>query len=407
MSIQFDLIIIGGGAAGFFTAICAKQANPNLSVLLLEATNNVLTKVKVSGGGRCNVTHNCFEPKKLMLQYPRQHKQLRQNFAVFGPKETIAWFQQQGVQLKTESDGRMFPVSNTSSTIVECLHQLAKRYQIQINLHSPVKSIIKTDVGFTVQTDKEQLVADKVVLATGGAPSGYKLLQQLGHQPIESAPSLFTFKINDRQLTDLSGVSLPWVKGKLVFTNGESLQQEGPLLVTHWGLSGPCILRLSAWGARVLKKNNYQAKLEIDFFPSVHHEALRAQLLAYKDTPKQIKNWPIDLPQRFWEYLLAQQKLPLEQSAVNIKDKLLNQFAEKLKAWPFEVNGKGQFKEEFVTAGGLNLDELNMKTYESLLVPNLYVVGELLNIDGVTGGFNFQNAWTSGYLAAQAITSKT
>ena len=406
MNDSFDLIVVGAGAAGFFSAINAKLTSLKLNILILEGSRHSLAKVKISGGGRCNVTHACYQPNKLLGFYPRQSKGLQDNFKQFGPKETIDWFKAHGVELKTEADGRLFPQSNRSETIIDCLQNLAKKHSITLVKQTPVTNISKTDHEFVLTTPDETYTCKKLVLATGSSPSGYKLVESLGHKTIFPAPSLFTFKVNDPQLTELAGISVPWAKGKLTIEGKASIEQEGPLLVTHWGLSGPCILKLSAWGARELRESQYKATLLIDWFPEIHHDALRQKLLECKETPKLIKNWPLGLPQRLWEYLLKQEKLPLELSAVNVKDKPINRFSEKLKAWPIEINGKGVFKEEFVTAGGVNLEELNLRTYESLICPGLFIVGELLNIDGVTGGFNFQNAWTSGYLAAQAISEK-
>lgn len=407
-----DVVVVGGGAAGFFAAIAAKEANPALEVMILEATQHVLSKVKISGGGRCNVTTSTWDVPDLMTHYPRSYRKVAANFYEFGPQQVAEWFKSKGMPLVTEADGRMFPKTNTSETIVEGLIAEARRLGIIIQTGSRVGSIERHDdeapCRFLVHVDKrdEPFQANFVVLASGGAKGGYQLAASLGHTLVSPKPSLFTFCVADRWLNDLTGVSVPYVKVRLTVEGlKKPFIQDGPILITHWGLSGPCILKLSAWGARELYDTAYHAILSVDWFPEVHDEALRQALLTLKaEHPhKQWRNVPTELPQRLWEYFLHAADIDPEQEACTLKDKPINQLAHRLKHWEFNITGKGPFKEEFVTAGGVPLTELNVKTYESKRCEGVYVVGELLNMDGVTGGYNFQNAWTSGYLTGQAI----
>lgn len=405
----WDVIVIGGGAAGFFVAINLKHKQPSAKILIVEGGQKLLSKVKISGGGRCNVTHACYNPKELLNFYPRGHRKLQNNFTTFGPTQTVEWFEQQGVTLKTEADGRLFPDTNDSQTIVDCLLTETRQTGISIKTGCFITAIDKTQQGFTLKTNADSISAKNLVLATGGSPKGFKLANSLGHQCIDAVPSLFTFCIKDAKLNNLSGLSVPKVSAQLMFdkpAKDKPLTQTGPLLVTHWGFSGPAILKLSAFGARLLAEANYTATLLVDFFPDSDFEALRQTLLNWKQEhyKKQLKNAPSLLPERLWHYLLESLGLDLTQQLDTIKQKPFNKLAEQLKRWPFSINGKGVFKEEFVTAGGVPLNEIDLKTYESKPCPNLYIVGELLNIDGVTGGFNFQNAWTSGYIASQSIT---
>ncbi|MEB3206736.1 MAG: NAD(P)/FAD-dependent oxidoreductase [Vampirovibrionales bacterium] len=414
MTSNWDAVVIGGGAGGFMSALSAKVNQPNLRILILEGSPRVLAKVQISGGGRCNVTHDCNDPSHLLAHYPRGHKSLLQNFRQFGPLQTRHWFESRGVPLKTEADGRIFPQSDTSQSIIDCLLNEAKRLGVKIQTGQSVRGLnhMNSGGGFEIQTDSENIHAQKIVLATGSAPSGVKLAAAMGHRMIAGVPSLFTFCIDDAALTSLAGVSVNPVRGHLKISGHDPCLQQGALLITHWGVSGPCILKLSAWGARALAAVGYQAPLIIDWLPNVSSEALRGAFnLAKQHQPqKQLKNLHCELlsplPQRFWEYLLCKLDVPCDRIISEVKDKTLNRLAESLKHWPLTITGKGVFKEEFVTAGGVALSDIHLPTYESLICPGLYVVGELLNIDGVTGGFNFQNAWTSGYLAGRAIAQK-
>lgn len=350
-----------------------------------------------------------------MTNYPRSYRKVAANFYEFGPQQVVEWFESKGMSLVTEADGRMFPKTNTSETIVEGLTDEARRLGITIRTASRVGSIEKQHEDFSdasyrflVHVDKRDVPfqANHIVLASGGARGGYQLAASIGHELVSPKPSLFTFCVEDRWLNDLTGVSVPDVKATLSVDGvKKTFVQEGPILITHWGLSGPCILKLSAWGARELYDTAYRATLTVDWFPEHHDEALRQQLIALKaEHPhKQWGNVPITLPQRLWEYFLHAADIDPEQETCTLKDKPINQLAHRLKHWDFPITGKGPFKEEFVTAGGVPFKELNVKTYESKLCQGVHVVGELLNMDGVTGGYNFQNAWTSGYLTGQAI----
>ncbi|MFN8614818.1 MAG: NAD(P)/FAD-dependent oxidoreductase [Vampirovibrionales bacterium] len=410
---QADILVIGGGAAGFFAALNAKEANPTAHVVILEATHQPLAKVKISGGGRCNVTHACYEPADLANHYPRSHKTLRHLFTQFGPAQTVEWFQSRGVTLKTESDGRLFPTTNDSQTIIHCLQRERTQLGIPLQLGERVQSITQTPSGYTVLTQSKARTtswqSQSIIVATGGGRAGYKLLENLGLAMVSPCPSLFTFKVNDPALQALQGVSVPHVVGRLVFKEGKPIIQEGPLLITHWGLSGPCILRLSAWGARVLQAQGYQAQLLINWCPKLTQDTLRQWLLTNKQKhPKQqlVNQSPVNIPKRLWEYLLSQHGQQAGYQATTLwgelPNKALNLFTEALMRWPIAIAGKGVFKEEFVTAGGVATTALHLKTYEIKAFPKLYVIGEAVDVDGITGGFNFQHAWTSGWLAGQA-----
>lgn len=404
-----DVVIIGGGAAGFFAAIQAKTQAPKLSVQLLEAAKKPLGKVKISGGGRCNVTHHCFDIARLINHYPRGQKELRGIFHRFGPQETIDWFQSQGIKLKTEGDGRMFPVSDSSQTIVDALVQTAQEAGVQVHSQHPVKSLSPKDGGFQIVTPKKTWQAKAVILATGSAKPAYQWVQTLGHSLHKPVPSLFTFVIEDSRLQGLSGISAPEVSGKLKVEGQKPLEQAGPILITHWGLSGPVILRLSAWGARMLFESDYRATLVIDWCPKLDEGALRDAFNTIKsESPKKqmASINPAGLARRLWENLLCHNQLEPESLWVELSKKGINRLVESLKRCDFQVSGKGPFKEEFVTCGGVPLKEIDLKTMESRRVPGLYLVGELIDVDGLTGGFNFQNAWSTGFLAGQGVAGK-
>lgn len=399
-----QVIVIGGGAAGFFAAIHARRIDPTLEVLLLEAAPKALGKVKISGGGRCNVTTSCFEVSQLVQHYPRGQRELIGVFKRFGPQDTVKWFEAQGVRLKTEADGRMFPVTDNSQTIVDCLLQTARSSGIQILTKTPVKTVSKPGDQFVIETEARTYFADAVLLATGSSPKAYQWVQAMGHQVISPVPSLFTFNIQDKCLAGLAGISFPHVVAKLVLPGEKPVVQEGPMLITHWGLSGPVVLRLSAWGARVLHQHHYQGELVVDFVPAMTQETLRNLLLSSKQSAKQIGNLcPVDLPKRFWQQLLASEAMESEMLWQAVPQKSLNRLSEALKRRVFAIKGKGVFKEEFVTAGGVPLKEIDMKTMQSRQIPGLYLAGELIDVDGVTGGFNFQNAWSTGWIAGEAM----
>ncbi|KAL3675087.1 hypothetical protein R1sor_025035 [Riccia sorocarpa] len=442
---QKRLVVVGGGAAGVYGALRAKSLCPHVEVIVLEK-GQLLSKVRISGGGRCNVTTGLFwDPKPLAGQYPRGHKDLRGSyFFSHGPADTVAWFTERGVALKTEDDGRMFPASNSSSTIVDCLLQEAKRingkkrtnpvmffddYELQdgnavsfvrqeFETKSVVKKVSRNQQKFEISIGENDsrvqgvISADAVLLATGSALQGYRIARELGHSIIEPVPSLFTFKVADKALTELAGVSFQRVKVELELP--EQLQrfpgfiQDGPMLITHWGLSGPVILRLSAWGARHLFASKYKCVIWVDFTPSIELEELKELLLKHKEKSQKsnIGTYApeeLTLVRRFWVYLLERQGLDKEMKWARISSKALHQLALLLKRCSFSVSGKGEFKEEFVTAGGVPLAEISLRTMESRICPGLFFAGEILDVDGVTGGFNFQNAWTGGYIAGTTV----
>ncbi|MBL1179432.1 NAD(P)/FAD-dependent oxidoreductase [Pantanalinema sp. GBBB05] len=401
------VIVIGGGAAGFFGAIACAQNHPDLDVILLEAAREPLAKVRISGGGRCNVTHACFEPALLIQNYPRGGKALRGAFTRFQPKDTVEWFAHQGVRLKTEADGRMFPVTDQSATIVECLMRAATQAGVRLWTGAIVKQVTHQNDRFQVELKSgESLVGDRLLLATGSSPQGYVIARSLGHVIEPPVPSLFTFNLRDPRFDDLAGVSLPSVKLRLKVGDAQ-LEQTGAILITHWGVSGPAVLKLSAWGARVLHDHHYQATLQINWIPSLNPEILRQQLLSVKsEFPRRTiaANCPIPIPRRLWERLTATAGIDAEQRWAEVANKNLNQLIQELTQGQYRVSGKGAFKEEFVTCGGVSLKQVDFKTMSSRCCPGLYLAGEILDIDGVTGGFNFQSAWTTGYLAGQAIS---
>jgi predicted Rossmann fold flavoprotein len=418
----WDIAVIGGGAAGVFAAIHAAEQYLNNSgelanIVLIESGAKLLSKVKISGGGRCNVTHDCMAPKELLAFYPRSNRKLEGAFRQFGPSETVAWFTKRGVKLKTEPDGRIFPVTDDSQTIMDCLLGELRHYKVYIKTNTAVNSIAMGDDVVEILTNGKPIAAKRAVLATGGNQRGYPLAQQLGHQCVSPIPSLFTFELpKSSPFCELSGVTLPHISARLVWSDGlkvdgkkaKPLSQSGPLLFTHWGLSGPAVLKLSAWGARALAAVNYKITCEVDFFPEYTEDALREELLAIKacGEGRQLGNEPpTQLPKRLWQVLLSEHGIPPEHISRDCPNKLLNTFASALKRWPMPVCGKGPFKEEFVTAGGVPLNEVDLKTFISQINPAIGLAGELLNVDGVTGGFNFQHAWTSGALAGRAIAS--
>ncbi|MBC6432497.1 NAD(P)/FAD-dependent oxidoreductase [Nostoc sp. HG1] len=403
------IVVIGGGAAGFFGAIACAKANPDAQVTLLEASRQPLAKVLISGGGRCNVTHACFLPEELVQNYPRGAKALRGALTRFGPQDTVDWFAAGGVYLKTEADGRMFPVTNSSETIVESLIKAVATSGVKLRIGTHVTSVTATDGGFDILLKSgDPIKCDRLLLATGSSLVGYKIVKELGHQIEPPVPSLFTFNIADPQLRALAGVSVNSAQLRLSGGGKSQLQQTGPLLITHWGLSGPAVLKLSAWGARVLHQSRYQATLLINWLPQLQQEQVREKVLAVKDEwgKKAIAlHRGVDLPHRLWQYIIARAGITTEDRWAEISSKTLNQLLQELTQGQYLISGKGAFKEEFVTCGGVNLKEVNFKTMESRLVPGLYFAGEILDIDGVTGGFNFQSAWTTGYLAGIAMAA--
>ena len=416
------VVVIGGGAAGFFGAISCAAAHPHTQVTLLEAGRQPLSKVRISGGGRCNVTHACFDPATLVQYYPRGSKALRGAFSRFQPKDTVAWFQSHGVQLKTEADGRMFPVTDSSETIIDCLIGVAEDVGVRLRTGTAVKSIkqqlpplptphspLPTQGEFEIELKTGEIVrCDRLLLATGSNPQGYAIAKDFGHTVESPVPSLFTFNIPDPRLQDLAGVSVNDVRLQLPEAPPTLKEQTGPLLITHWGVSGPAVLKLSAWGARFLHEQHYKTPLLINWLPQYKQDNLRQMLLAVKSQlpRRQIAtSCPIPIPKRLWMSLVTSVGIGAEERWAEVSKKALNQLVQELNQGRYLIKGKGVFKEEFVTCGGVNLKEVDFKTMESRLVPGLYFAGEILDIDGVTGGFNFQSAWTTGWLAGQAMGS--
>jgi predicted Rossmann fold flavoprotein len=402
MNQNFDIIIVGGGAAGFFTAINIVEKNPKLKVAILERGAEVLNKVRISGGGRCNVTHACFEPNELVKFYPRGEKELRGPFHQFCSGDTIEWFDKHGVELKIEPDGRMFPVSNSSQTIIDCFLKATQKLGIAVLTGQSVQSIFKKDTVWKVETQSENYLAEKLILATGSNPKVWEMLQNFGHAIISPVPSLFTFNIKDSRIKELPGVAAQVT----VKVKDTKLTSTGPLLITHWGMSGPAILKLSAWGARILHDKNYQFTIFVNWLNDEETTDVEKKLkdLKQEHAKKSVsKKSPFELTNRLWESLVLASGIEVETKWADLSKIQLQNLANQLTNGTFQVNGKSTFKEEFVTAGGINLKEINFKTMESKLNENLYFAGEIVNIDAITGGFNFQNAWTSGFIVANSI----
>lgn len=399
---MYDLIVVGGGAAGFFGAIRFKELAPRARVAVLERSSKPLRKVSISGGGRCNVTHRCDDIERLLEAYPRGGPRLETLLRRFMPNDTVEWFRHRGVKLKTESDGRMFPVTDRSQTVVDCLLQAARSLDIEFLGNSTVTHLSGDKGRFLLALKENQLTSKRVLLTTGGGSKATEWLADYGHRLEEDIPSLFTFCCSDPLLADLAGLSVDKVSATLEL--GEHYFSEGPLLITHWGLSGPCVLKLSAFAARELFQVGYKATLLLDLLPDLSYEET-LDLLSRQDSGKQVSNSKLfsALPKRLWQRLTVKSDIGLKQSWSKLKPVSQERLAKTLKSLRLVVDGKGQFKEEFVTSGGLPLHEVNIHTLESRRVPGLFVAGELLNVDGITGGFNFQNAWASGFVAGEGI----
>ena len=400
------IAVLGGGAAGFFAAItCAEALGKAGSVTLFEATPHLLAKVRISGGGRCNVTHSCFEPAELVKKYPRGGRELLGAFHRFQPRDTIEWFASRGVATKTEEDGRMFPVTDDSATIVDCLMSAAARAGVNIRLSTAVRSIIKEADTFRLTLGTGSIEEfDRVIVATGGNKSsgGLAIAESFGHSIVPPVPSLFTFHITDPRLTDLSGIS---VESATVTAPGTKLKTDGPVLITHAGLSGPGILKLSAWGAREFAEQNYTFPIALNWvLPHTRDSLIKAlSVVREQNARKQVTTFsPIAMPQRLWERFVIAAGIPTTTPWAHVSNPSLQNLATQLTAAEFKVDGKSMFKDEFVTCGGVKLSEVEFKTMESRKCAGLHFAGEVLDIDGVTGGFNFQNAWTTGYLAGSA-----
>ncbi len=402
------LVVIGGGAAGFFCAVNAARMNPQLKVVLLEKSNKLLSKVKVSGGGRCNVTHACFDIKDMSLHYPRGEHFVRKAFHQFFTTDTIEWFESRGVKLKSEADGRMFPVTDSSQTIIDCLLREANRYSVEILMNREVKGVRhKAEGKWQVVLSNEIIECDFVCVASGGFTklSQFDWLKDTGHTIIEPVPSLFTFNIPKHPLNELMGVSVAEATVKIQQTK---LKNSGPLLITHWGLSGPCVLKLSAWGARELQQLNYQFRVSVNWLGDVKEENTRTKIQDTRanNASKKISNTNLfQLPNRLWYYLLHTSDINEDLRWADLPAKSQNKLIQLLINQELQVAGKTTFKEEFVTAGGVSLKEIDPNTMQSKLHSGLFFAGEIMDVDGVTGGFNFQHAWTSGFVAASAIAN--
>jgi predicted Rossmann fold flavoprotein len=424
--VEKRLIVIGGGAAGFFCAVNAARMNPALQVTILEKSNKLLSKVKASGGGRCNLTHACFDIAEMSRNYPRGQHFVKKSFHQFFTLDTMNWFEERGVKLKTEKDGRMFPVTDSSQSVVDCLLKEADKYGVRILMSKEVKKIcVQCSIlpagrqVFNVQCSSgEQFEADFICVASGGFPksSMFDWLKELGHIIEEPVPSLFTFNLPHHPITKLMGISVEKAKIKIIRTK---LEEQGPLLITHWGLSGPAVLRLSAWGARELATRNWEFGMSINWLPEFNEQTLREEFQKMRiiNASQKVMNKNIfELPSRLWEFLAEQSGIKNDQK--NTKDSFgetrwadlpsakQNRFIKNLCTYGCTVKGKTTFKEEFVTAGGIKLNEADANTMRSKKVPNLFFAGEVLDVDGITGGFNFQHAWTSGFVAAKAIATE-
>ena len=406
MENSFDVMVIGAGAAGVFSAINIKTFHPQLRVAILEKTHQSLSKVKVSGGGRCNVTHACFDPKELIKFYPRGTKELRGPFAVFQPSDTIQWFAERNITLKTEEDGRMFPDSDSSQTIIDCFHQELRQLEIPILYQQKIEKITPHENQFIIDTIQESYACKRMVITTGGFNKleQYQFINQLGISIIPPTPSLFTFNLPQHDLLQLQGI-VSQVNVKLL---GTKMEESGPLLITHWGVSGPAILKLSSWAARYLHEQNYEFDFRVNWLPSMNEELLKETLNNWKQNygaKKVINHFELDIPKKLQVYLLNKSTIDENTKWADVTKKQLNKLIDTLLNDVYHSQGKTTFKKEFVSCGGVQLNEINFKTMESKKVPGIYFAGEVLDIDALTGGFNFQAAWTTGYIAAQHIAT--
>lgn len=403
-----SLVVIGGGAAGFFCAVNAARLNPALSVTILEKTSEVLSKVKVSGGWRCNVTHACSHISDMARNYPRGNAFLKKAFHHFFVDDTVNWFESRGVRLKTEADGRMFPETDDSATVINCFLSESEKYKVKLKFRSGVKSIHHAGGRFSIETAAESMTAEKICLAAGGIgkPEQAAWLNKLGHSLVKPVPSLFTFNIPDKGLRALMGISL---QEATVRIDDLKISETGPLLITHWGLSGPAVIKLSAWGARELNDKNYRFRISVNWAPSFHERSMldRLRILRFEKAAAHTGNHPpLSLPARLWHHLLSEAGIAVDTRWADVPAREQNKLARILCGSQYDVVGKTTFKEEFVTAGGISLAEVDPSTMESRKVPGLYFAGEMLDIDGVTGGFNFQACWTTAYIAARAIAGR-
>ena len=404
MSKKEKVIIIGAGAAGYFTAINAKEKNPDLDITILEKGKDVLQKVKISGGGRCNVTNACFDPKELVKFYPRGEKELLGPFHQFMTGDTFQWFDDRGVPLKIEDDDRVFPEANTSQAIIDCFQNAVDNLGIKVLTNHGVISVCKNNNKWLVKTKEKSFEVDKVVIAAGSSKKVWELCETLNHTVINPVPSLFTFNIKDKRLTDLLGVSVPNATVNII---GTKLEASGPLLITHWGISGPAVLKLSAFGARILADKNYQYNVEVNWLSRPTDKILNVLLNLKKKEPRKtvaLRSPFTEISKRLWERFVLFSGIQSTQNWADLNNRQLEELSNQLTKGNYNANGRTTFKEEFVTAGGVDLKEINFKRFESKHHKNLFLVGEVINIDAVTGGFNFQNAWTGGYICAKALS---
>jgi predicted Rossmann fold flavoprotein len=403
---QQRLVVIGGGAGGFFCAVNAARMNPSLRVTILEKSSKLLSKVKVSGGGRCNVTHALFDITAMSKRYPRGQNFVKKSLHQFFTTDTIQWFESRGVKLKAEKDGRMFPVTDSSQSVIDCLMQEANMYGVDIRMNAEVRQLQGDKGQFAITLANGQTMgADYVCIATGGYPKAamFQWLHNLGHHFSEPVPSLFTFNLPGHPVTTLMGVSVDLARVKIA---GSKLVEEGPVLITHWGLSGPAILRLSAWGARELMTKQYDFRIQINWLPEHNEQTLKEVFanLRREHASKKVSNHNLSLPNRLWQFLLQQAMVREDLRFADLPAKTENTLIRNLVDFVADVKGKTTFKEEFVTAGGVDLAEVDVNSMMSKKVPNLFFAGEVLDVDGITGGFNFQHAWTSGWIAAKSIS---
>ncbi len=401
----FSIAVIGGGAAGFFSAISAKQHYPNAKVVLIEKSSQVLAKVKISGGGRCNVTNATFDLNLLAKNYPRGERQLRKAFSQFDAKSTVEWFESRGVPLKIYADNCIFPQANTSQAIIDCLLNEASKLGVELRLNAGVRSMTIEESVFSVVFDDSTISFDRVIVATGGQPkiSGLQWISDLGLEIVSPVPSLFTFNMPNNPIRSLMGNV---VEKAVVKIEGTKLEGRGPLLVTHWGMSGPAILQLSAWGARILAEKNYQFKIFVNWLDGKSEADLRLEItkLQQLNADKMLQNAnPFPITSKLWLFLLEKHGISSQSRWKEMGNKSINKLINAMLFDPYEVSGKTTFKEEFVTAGGVALNEIDFKTMQCKKIPGLSFVGELLDIDGITGGFNFQAAWTTGFIAGKYI----
>lgn len=401
-----QIIVIGGGAAGFFAAINAAELHPGIRVIILEKSNKLLGKVRISGGGRCNVTNHCFDVNELVKNYPRGSKELKQVFSRFNASDTIAWFKKHGVELKTEPDNRMFPVTDSSETIVDCFMFNAEKLGIEIRMQEEVLELhSQMDGRINVITSKQNYLADAVICSSGGHNQlkNYNFIQKTGHTIDELVPSLFTINLPSEKIKKLMGLS---VRNATVKVEGTKHSYTGPVLITHWGLSGPAVLKLSAFAAKDFFDLDYNVNIHVNWTGDLNDELVKDELAKCLSLKSQIINSPLfEIPKRLWEFLLVKAEIDPEKPWNELGKKQQNKLSQLLTKDVYKMQGKTTFKEEFVTSGGVNLKEIDFKTMQSKIMHNLYFCGEVLNIDGITGGFNFQNAWSTAWIAASSVTS--